>query len=814
MADFGEVKRSLDNMVDQLEWFIPGLDTIPYFIPFLTQIKEFKNLYSSYCKPDKFGKYPTLSPSMIKSLMEKITQIKSMESRFKYDVFLFNTGLANPYSLLNMYHFYKVFDFDLYKAYQIFDYADKEMKKDDKLNKTFEDIAEEWGGLAVSVVSGAIRNPVDMKKVNAGGKVKITLSNQPGEDIDGYFQKDTNFNINDSYKKLLDDYIEKYPELKNFFNVLTRGVDFKDLANRLKDLPQCFDENKGSIDVNKVTALFNKGETEAIYNEIMANKDNKNIIIPLFDLSRKVNDLNVKYKLNVEKIGIDEVESLTLRTTAVTDVAKMIGAINVVPEATKMVIDPNVKGVFEVEADGIEISKIKYNSEIRGFADSVFKTSEAIYEMSKLQVLDFITGNVDRDINKLFLKFDKSNTFNPKLVGIQSIGNKASFTTKDVKFNESVGNMPSLANLKVIDKTMATNILIMDESSFKSALKNNNLSEEAKEKAWKRCQDLQTVIKNSLDNKKPFDNKNAKDINDVRIKIIDGMDWNKVKYNELANEKEPNNYFNMLGDISKELKKDMKLNNEFVKDHVIADYALTSEYNSFKTQFKVYAAKLNEVDNPFFSFNKQTKGIITAIQEQFKDVKELGPNETPDATAIGKMTEKFVEVQKQCKMFLAEKEFKLNGKEPNAKDSEIIKVVNAMNEYMDQKLQKLFIKYGDLMQTEIDMMKNQDLTGKRFMNVVMTFDDSDRKIYQDDERFQKKAFVQNDEFIDKAISFQEDKVESLSQLSITDKLRKDINQTVRSGQTQPFIKNEKIKGINELDKNNSEIEMQTLKKKN
>lgn len=231
-------------------------------------------------------------------------------------------------------------------------------------------------------------------------------------------------------------------------------------------------------------------------------------------------------------INIDQMNS------AMSDVAKLLGMEKLLcntQSMTIMVDGKTTKGTFMAKAEGLDYNDLPKEHPFykKGISDETNGT--ILKDLYNLQVLDYICGNIDRHTANLFYQFDKEG--NP--IGVQGIDNDCAFglfsSGNDVY---STQQLVKPAFMKLIPKSTADKIMLMDDNILKSVLKGRELSDDQISFACKRLKDVRKAII------------------DGKIKVVDDLEFSKMNLKEVFEraQKEATNYIKNVGEALMSMK--------------------------------------------------------------------------------------------------------------------------------------------------------------------------------------------------------------------------------------------------------------------
>lgn len=292
-------------------------------------------------------------------------------------------------------------------------------------------------------------------------RMMMTVTGEDGSRQKGFFTKKSGFDTEEAKRELKEKLHAKYP---NDTELVNSSVDFyySDPGNRAKDAFRAEHLNLSKIadDIladceETATAYFTaKGETLGM----ILNPD--------------------------DKARIDS------RNVAMSDVAALIGAEDVIAKSTPMVLYDNgvrVEGTFMETAQGEDIEHLHKRSPFMNVQPDCLDYSPALRQLADMQVLDYICGNMDRHAGNLFYQFDK----NGKITGVTGIDNDASFARGTRLAN---ANFTDLNAMKYVSKSVTDKLATVTPEMLRASLAGNDLVEEDIESAVDRLNLMKNAI--------------------------------------------------------------------------------------------------------------------------------------------------------------------------------------------------------------------------------------------------------------------------------------------------------------------------------
>ncbi|MCQ2399201.1 MAG: hypothetical protein MJ072_01700, partial [Clostridia bacterium] len=323
--------------------------------------------------------------------------------------------------------------------------------------------------------------------------------------------------------------IMKQVLMKVGHHVAVSGQDNLFLPKFWESQPKTDNERKEIEDFNKLPQNFR--------NLLSENADNNEFLSAFNNFYDTVLKTNNSIAINDFDLGMKTGDVVDSRNSAMTAVDKFLG-FNVLANSYKMRLidgDKIVEGTFMEEAEGTNFVGLKGDD---ARLHSGVETGDDIQikkDLTNLQILDYICGNVDRHAGNMFYKFDNGNP--SKLIGIQGIDNDASFSTLVSGYNKGKLNLASFNSFGVIDRKTADKVSALTESTLKAILSPYGLDGKAVEAAWDRTQLLQQALERNADRKfnkdaisTPPDPKNM----NSEITILDDEDWKEISLGDIA----------------------------------------------------------------------------------------------------------------------------------------------------------------------------------------------------------------------------------------------------------------------------------------
>ena len=228
---------------------------------------------------------------------------------------------------------------------------------------------------------------------------------------------------------------------------------------------------------------------------------------PLSEADQKVYDFLVRvmyqtktvgaHYMVMETAGIEVGANLTNRNCAMSDMARLLDCSYLLANSVPMKVKVDGKeqvGVFMEAAKGCDINRLKTGDLILEADVQSFESPALIQQISDLQVLDFVCGNIDRHPGNMLYQFKKDGNGQIIATGIQGIDNDCAFGVTKIKEGERSLKLVNPENMHFISKEMACKLANITRDMLQIELSGNALSEKEIDAAWDRVQKINEAV--------------------------------------------------------------------------------------------------------------------------------------------------------------------------------------------------------------------------------------------------------------------------------------------------------------------------------
>jgi len=388
----------------------------------------------------------------------------------------------------------------------------------------------------------------ESKKYKAGAalseRLKVNVKLEDGRIINGYFTEDTFINHDKQYEKMMDSLIEwgktefkmtdKSPEIRfvkslkehcsvgNFFDIIrsTRERRNPEWTN-FEDI---FENN--AMDFREAIEIRSAFKALGMTDEDLAAFDKPTVGFN-FIISRLGTDAFRIAKSEImyrDSAQATYGSTINRRNNGMSDIAASLGVPDLVCKSVNMTTINGGKitqGTYMLNAKGIRDKDVKPVDRIKGIPLKYQYSAQGVRDISRMEVLDFLCGNLDRHVGNMFYDFQYVEEQGIILNGIQGIDNDFSFGTFDATGDGTKNYMSKLDSIKLIDREQADAILGMDLVQYENKLRKIGLSRTEVEAGMERLTALQKRITTG-----------------EGLTIVEGTDgWSKIKPSDYARDK-------------------------------------------------------------------------------------------------------------------------------------------------------------------------------------------------------------------------------------------------------------------------------------
>ena len=341
---------------------------------------------------------------------------------------------------------------------------------------------------------------------------------------------------------------------------------------------------------------------------------------------------------SIHMAGLNDGDRIDAANSGMSAVASLLGKPNMLAKSFAMNLRDSkgniTKGTFMDFSTGLDLNDSS-GDDYKAVCNNPFQGTEGqlIKQLSDIQVIDYLCGNVDRHFGNLMYFTDG----NGHIIGVQGIDNDCAFgRICDVKKGRKF--LPGLDNMKCISESTAKKIEAMDPAMLKFALRGRGLNDQQIEASAERLKDMKKAIKEGRkhykdskgigNEKKPFDT--------GYLRVVDDEDFKSLKMNQMYKKNSKKEKFSLFSEVDK-----------YVNDGIKAARRLGTKYDPS------YKKPKPDLKDGLASERKYTaKGLA----EPLKGADGLlyhGSKKVDDLSQIGRGSKQFRDLVKASKLVAA-----------------------------------------------------------------------------------------------------------------------------------------------------------------
>lgn len=483
-------------------------DTAKDFGEYLLSLVALTDKIDGYMKTDADGNYPKLGNREIRSLQEDYNKTIAAGNAF------LETAGKDSHKRAFNYVIGKINETltsEMVELSNVLTTAETDMKT----------ISDKAGTINVDITG----KEVSYEGGQQSARMPLTFKDNNGKEVNGYFTEVSKFNFSKDLAELIDkcsngnkDYKEAFYEMLGDSKIMDDYAYGKGSEKYLKKQMQLKQDKK-------LTFVFQHELNHISGDGLDFYKLNEEpeFTVAMFKFLKGLAGVKTKRGILTGDAGVKEGNTLENRNAAMTAMADLLGVPDIIARSVKMNVkngDEEISGVFMEKAKGFDLNKITDADEIAEFKNkNVTECVSGNYkkQLSDIQVLDFICGNVDRHTGNMLYSTEKDSSGKMILSGIQGIDNDCSFGV--IEFDRMLNGcnrMKGLKNINRMSKGMADHIKSLTPEILKTTLRPYDL----KPYQVEACIDRLKMVQAELSRQTQYTN---------GIKIVADDEWDKEK---------------------------------------------------------------------------------------------------------------------------------------------------------------------------------------------------------------------------------------------------------------------------------------------
>lgn len=337
-------------------------------------------------------------------------------------------------------------------------------------------LAEVLHGAAISTVQMYTAGETVGEAVSSREAVEYT--DKEGRVHQGFFTAEEHYPalMEDAYQQLAETLSEKYPAFKKTIREAVSDVNYKNNIN-YPDLQE-------------------KYVRSAPWMRRLSEKDKEAFWNVHRELNAGLAKIHAHYMVTMQtRIAPDA--KLAQRSSAMTDVAQMLGFPDLLAKSHRVMVERNgekIEGTMMELAgpDGVDRNRLEVDSPLFRVERKDFDNPDMLKSLANLQILDYLCANTDRHSRNFFVRFDTTDPEHPKVIGVQGIDNDNSFG----EILDGKKQMSTAENLMIITPEMKEAVQNLTEASFVALLEDYGMAKNEINAAKVRLGKLHELIGN------------------------------------------------------------------------------------------------------------------------------------------------------------------------------------------------------------------------------------------------------------------------------------------------------------------------------
>ena len=481
------------EMMDQFRKEASGRD-IPGYEDFTKKMEELDKLMEDCSKLDSFGlpkkmteeMKKTLTDSIIKTAMAGETYLKNASQAAEKDPKI-DLGKGVP-GMVGKLQGMMANDLDAISAYD-----------PKKAAKSMPEVLED----ARSISIDADKRHLKKLGLSMSSRLAVIVVNAKGEKRLGVFTAANKLDFAGRFRNAIEnaaDTTRNQNEQETLRSILPKYKEYmmaQDASLKNKDDGYFADrfvrEACGETAENHAGNEVEPAKLEALLGKIGITADDLNYTFD--ELVSQIEPLNDGVDhANLALAGMKDGCRVDVNNSGMSVVAGMLGKSKIVANAVPMKLRDEkgnvIEGTFMDYSKGLDLNTTDMNV-FKALSSTPFNGSGGgfLRQLSDIQVMDYICGNVDRHFGNLMYKVNEKG----KIIGVEAIDNDMSFGCFSGA-EERRKELPGLANMNCITKSTKDKIMSLKPEMLKFSLRGRGLTEEQINFAGKRLKDIQQAI--------------------------------------------------------------------------------------------------------------------------------------------------------------------------------------------------------------------------------------------------------------------------------------------------------------------------------
>lgn len=368
---------------------------------------------------------------------------------------------------------------------------------------------------------------------NLSTRFKISIPEKNNEKpVTGFFTENTSSEESRECDAITQRWLQKNPNIQTILDKMDKEswYDILDNMDRIQDyhLLGCAYPKDISIHLSpdrwlKPYLSLSEKESQKLFDKTGLAQD-------FMEYASEYSKVYQKYRI-LELAGIENNNNIAQRNSAMSTVAEILGMGDLIARSESAVLtdgSKKYKGTFMESAKGTDLMHCQPGDPLLSSDTTVDMESVSLKkQLSDLQVLDYICGNIDRHVGNMLYQTHGTDSRNLRLDKIQGIDNDCSFGT----ITTGMQRLPNAERMGVISESTARTVSLLNKDLLKTALRNYHLSDAEIDAAWNRTRQIQEAIR---EGNEFYRDKAPGELTFGHLRTVKDSDWKDLSMDNLS----------------------------------------------------------------------------------------------------------------------------------------------------------------------------------------------------------------------------------------------------------------------------------------
>lgn len=501
------ISEKIYQYVHELCYAGVDADLAEKFGEYLLTLASLTDRIDAYCKKDADGNLPKLGKTQIRELQAEYNKVIDSGTDFIEEAYDDSHKKAIRYVIGQINN---TLAKELVELSNVLNTSETTMNEVfEKTNRVQLDVT----GQNIAVEGG-----------QQSARMPITYVNKNGKEVSGYFTENTVFDSKRDHDALFQRCAGDNPRYMQAFQAIYNNKTIQERFKRGSHSNAYKNRQAKVYETNELRGVF-AAELKLLADQgvdVDELNNDPEFSVRMFQFLSGMSANRTKSGILNWNAGVSEGSVLEERNAAMTAMADLLGVPDLLARSVKMQVkngDRVMSGVFMEKALGTDIAKVTYDDELSEITDKNIRgriSNNAKKQLSDLQVLDFICGNVDRHNGNMMYITKRNGDGNVVIDGVQGIDNDCSFGVIDAEDQiNGINQLKGLAYLERMSSDMANHIMVLTPEILRTTLRPFHLKQEQVEACINRVKMVQAQITRST-------------VYNPDFKIINNNQWSRV----------------------------------------------------------------------------------------------------------------------------------------------------------------------------------------------------------------------------------------------------------------------------------------------